>query len=45
MVRQRRAFLMNFLIDQAVRASIHLVMAKAAKTIVGRASMESRLRW
>jgi hypothetical protein len=36
---------MNFLIDQPVRASIHLVTAKAAKTIVRWASMESRLRW
>jgi hypothetical protein len=36
---------MKFLTDLPVRASIHLVMAKAAKTIVRWAAMESRLRW
>jgi hypothetical protein len=45
MVRYRRAVLTNFLIDQPVWASIHLLTARAANTIVRCASMESRLRW
>ena len=45
MVRKRRAVLINFLIDQLVCASIHLLTATAAKTMVRWASMESRLRW
>ena len=35
----------EFLIDQPVRASIGLVAARAAKTMVRRATTESRLRW
>jgi hypothetical protein len=36
--------LTNFLIDQPVRASTNLLTARAAKTIVRWASMESRLQ-
>jgi hypothetical protein len=35
----------EFLIDQPVCASIGLVAARAAKTMVRRATTESRLRW
>ena len=37
--------LTNFLIDQPVCASIHMLTARAANTIMRCASMESRLRW
>jgi hypothetical protein len=45
MVRYRRAVLTNFLIVQPVCASIQRLTARAAKTMVRWASMESRLRW
>ncbi len=45
MVRSRRAVLTNFLIDQAVCVSVHLLTASAANTMIRWASMESRLRW
>jgi hypothetical protein len=45
MVRQRRAVFTNLRMDRPVWLSIHRLTARAAKTIVRWASIESRLRW
>jgi hypothetical protein len=45
MVWWRRRLVMSFLIDQSVRRSSQRVTARAAKTMVRWASIESRLWW